>query len=293
MKRPAWAAAPGFAACWAALELGVKRAYVDLRPTYSSILTGMRRARVVAIGSDQVSALPRLCPDDYQGLTPYISSTRLPFDPLFLDLDGVSMAPYIKNCELVGVLIGRPAPTSEFPFVFPFIRRPGGVTGWPGASITVHDGQVVVNEHIYISEHMDGGQWQEEQGCLWDCAERAMAVLSWLESVNVDLGEPELTKSQRARAKRKGQAVALTVKVRSPKSKSVKRGGSRNYSHRFEVAGHYMHFPEGTKVADADPTKLSFVPGRGFVRKVWCPPHVKGPEDKPLIPKVRVVEHVT
>lgn len=121
----------------------------------------------------------------------------------------------------------------------------------------------------------------------------ACEIAYFLESYNVELVEQEVSRQVRRQAERKNKRISLVVHIRQPKSRSkpeARNGEKRDFSHRFEVRGHYKYFPQGTRLADALPEdKLTHVPGRGLCRKVWCPPFVKGPTDKPLIPKVRVV----
>lgn len=76
-----------------------------------------------------------------------------------------------------------------------------------------------------------------------------------------------------------------------------------DYSHRFEVAGNFAHHYELTvngrpnphyqTALERYPHKLvEVVDGDGVKRscfRVWRPSHVKGPDDKPLVPKLRVV----
>jgi len=115
----------------------------------------------------------------------------------------------------------------------------------------------------------------------------------FLESYNVELVEQEVTRQVRRNAERHDKKISMVVHVRLPKQRKkpvARNGEEREFSHRFEVRGHYKHFPQGTRMADSIPEeKLTHVPGRGLCRKVWCPPFVKGPTDKPLIPKIRIV----
>lgn len=126
-------------------------------------------------------------------------------------------------------------------------------------------------------------------GC--DSAEIIAAVLYMLESANVELVDAPATRQERRAVERKGGRVALAVRVRPPKKRPRQDDDRRHidFSHRFEVRGHYKHFPVGTKLADSRPDKCVDHPTLGRCRRIWCPPFVKGPEDKPLIPKVRVV----
>jgi hypothetical protein len=134
-----------------------------------------------------------------------------------------------------------------------------------------------------------------------DQVERALAVIAMLQSANVYLDEVELSRNERKRAARKNQQVPLTVKVmqRSRRQRKSDESAHVDYSHRFEVAGNYAHHfaqtAEGTpnklfeKWKRDKPEKVMMIGGRECIR-IWRPPYVKGPEDKPLVVKARVVE---
>lgn len=76
-----------------------------------------------------------------------------------------------------------------------------------------------------------------------------------------------------------------------------------DYSHRFEVRGNFAHYYETTvdgrpsvayqRMLARHPEKLVEMVGDDGVKRscfrIWRPDYVKGPEDKPLIPKLRVV----
>jgi hypothetical protein len=58
-----------------------------------------------------------------------------------------------------------------------------------------------------------------------------------------------------------------------------------DWSHRWEVAGHFKHFRRGP-IFEGNPESHLGPPDDRFVR-IWSPPHVKGPADKPLVVKPR------
>lgn len=290
MRRPAWAAAPGFAQAWVAAEHDFPEA-LDL----------LRLAHCIAVDPAQVRVLPGGQTGRgtmrYEEHAEVLRHVRLPFDVVWVDTGGVSMEPGTSGTSLLGAIAiteegvpASPARSTEGVGVIPVFKdnKTGACIALPMLA-TWAEGKLAT---LNIGGRLDPTDpvVEEAQEIVADGAGVVAAVLSWLESMNVELVEAPLSPRQRMREQGKGRKIALTVQVRPPKSKPVGRNGKANYSHRFEVRGHYMHFPEGTKVGDAAPEKLSFVPGRGFVRKVWCPPHVKGPIDKPLIPKVRVVD---
>ena len=125
-------------------------------------------------------------------------------------------------------------------------------------------------------------------------AKRARAVWSFLESTNVEVAErTELTRQVRRQAERTGSRIASTVSVRLPKTRTdrASNGAHREFSHRFEVRGHYKHFGPDTMLFKATardrPQKICYHATRGPVVRVWTPDYVKGPADRPLVPKVR------
>lgn len=121
----------------------------------------------------------------------------------------------------------------------------------------------------------------------------AISAMRLLDAVNVDLIDVPLARAARRRAERENAKPALMVDVRttSHSSGSDPTGnvGTIDWRQRWTVRGHWKHFGEHTAVARRHPSRILDVPGHGRCVKVWCPPHVKGPADKPLVLKTRVV----
>lgn len=121
----------------------------------------------------------------------------------------------------------------------------------------------------------------------------AISAMRLLDAVNVDLIDVPLARAARRRAERENAKPALMVDVRttSHSSGSDPTGhvGIVDWRQRWTVRGHWKHFGEHTAVARRHPSRVLDVPGHGRCVKVWCPPHVKGPADKPLVLKTRVV----
>lgn len=120
----------------------------------------------------------------------------------------------------------------------------------------------------------------------------AVSALRLLDAVNVALIDMPLDRPARRRAAREGAKPALMVDITTGRSTG---GGSSDapthidWQHRWTVRGHWKHFGEGTAVARRHPSRVIEVPGHGRCVKVWCPPFIKGPADKPLIFKTRTV----
>lgn len=65
-----------------------------------------------------------------------------------------------------------------------------------------------------------------------------------------------------------------------------------DWSHRYEVRGHWMHFWADEAKSQLDAGRLGKNRQGEYVEfgRTWRRPHEKGPEDKPLIKKVRLVD---
>lgn len=130
---------------------------------------------------------------------------------------------------------------------------------------------------------------------VFSCASRVLAALSVMETEAIVIGDAPMENRDRKRAEKRGWQIAQMVYVR-PTRKGPRReptGEEREYSHRFWVSAHYKHFPLGTRMADARPdlvkpcTRIGDA-SCGRCRRVYTPPFIKGPEDKPLVPKTLV-----
>lgn len=274
-----------------------------------AILT-MRDARVLVVDRDQVQALPHADGTEwrqghsYKALAQIASRLTLPFDVVYLDVGLAGRPDYIEHTPVriagflvftTGSLLGYDIPGAECLQMrfLPFLA------GDVDAEMGVPMGIVGLSEKSGAVMIRGMGKWSAEpnQDLMSEvCSqvERAVAVLQWLESVNVEIVDAPLTRQVRRNAQRKGSQIAQMVQVKLPRSyrAGVTRPGANaiEFDHRFEVRGHYKFFPEATRLAKADPDKLSWVPEReGYFRRIWCPPFVKGPIDKPLIPKTRVL----
>jgi hypothetical protein len=120
----------------------------------------------------------------------------------------------------------------------------------------------------------------------------AISALRLLDAVNVSLIDMPLARPARRRAEREGATPALKVDITTGRATGAgvsDAPGSIDWQHRWTVRGHWKHFGETTAIARRHPSRIVDVPGRGRCVKVWCPPFVKGPADKPLILKSRHV----
>jgi hypothetical protein len=123
-------------------------------------------------------------------------------------------------------------------------------------------------------------------------AMRVLAALSIMESEVVVVEEAAVEKRVRDRARKRGWNIASQVYVR-PVRKGAHyepTGEHRHYSHRFWVRGHMKHYPIGTRLATHRPDLVrpctrTGAASCGLCRRVWTPPFVKGPDDKPIVLK--------
>jgi hypothetical protein len=138
----------------------------------------------------------------------------------------------------------------------------------------------------------DNRGWAEEWAVRPALA--AISALRVLEAVNVDLTDVVLSRPERRRAMREDARPALTVDITTGRGHGggeVASHGTVEWSHRWMVRGHWKHFGEQTAVARRHPSRVRDVPGHGRCVRVWCPPFVKGPAERPLVLKTRVVAH--
>jgi hypothetical protein len=121
----------------------------------------------------------------------------------------------------------------------------------------------------------------------------ALKLLYLLDSANVELDAKPVSRQVRRKAERAGTEIAWTVKVREPRrnERADAGRGSREYSHRFEVRGNFAHHRRGSWLFDHSAgEEVRPCPRCGECRRVWRPPHVKGPAERPLAIKIRRVE---
>lgn len=141
-----------------------------------------------------------------------------------------------------------------------------------------------------IEDVNDGMTWAD----MWVIkpALAAISALRVLDAVNVSLADVQLPRAARRRAEREGAIPALTVDITTGRAAGATGGAEGahvEWKHRWMVRGHWKHYGEHTAIARRHPSRVKDVPGHGRCVRVWCPPFVKGPADKPLVLKTRVV----
>jgi hypothetical protein len=318
MRRPAWAETAAFANCWSHLEQVGK-----LGQEYpEQCLRALAEARVIKIDRVQIDALPldlEVLEEkqdgrkflDYRTLAERWSQVRIPFPVTFLDLSEAEVPMFLNDTLATGALVIdadhlaefglEPSEPSGFPLLIPFLHYPEGRPGEPiGVGVAPgSDGRSITGLDLagWEARGQDRFQRAVEDGVA--LSERAITCLAWLMSFNIELVEAPLSRRQRDRELAKGREIALTVQVRQSKRSVVSDPGRgrADYSHRFETRGHFRHHfetkPDGTanqvyaSCLAKDPKRLIEVDGRPCFR-FWVPPFVKGPVDKPFVPKLRL-----
>lgn len=125
------------------------------------------------------------------------------------------------------------------------------------------------------------------------------ASLAMLESANVELVDSPV---QYHRGHVAHGTPKYDVYIRQAKRRLGQQTlGEARYSHRFEVRGNFAHHFEETAAGTPNrlferwslerPEKVIQIGGQPCIR-IWRPPYVKGPEDMPLIPKIRHIASV-
>lgn len=270
LQRPDWIGTDAFGPAWAM--------YAERGSTDSLEL--LAEARVIVAARNQVEALPPVAEEAldapagdgllrWPALAADAASVRSPFPVVFVDLDRARLRGH--DVTLAGGLVAWPQDGEDFePLIVPL--------RWRGLSVE---------------------EFGQDRDASLAAGERVVAVLSLLQATNVELVEAGGRK-ERKRAAKHGRKVPLMVHVRSANRRYAQSDGDggANYGIRWEVAGHYIrHFEtkaDGTpnrvfeRYARLHPEKVLTLDGRRLV-KFWQPPFIKGPADKPLVPKVRTL----
>lgn len=116
-------------------------------------------------------------------------------------------------------------------------------------------------------------------------------LLMLLGSTNVDAGrDPEQMSREQRRAVKRGAVEPDFILVRQRRTRRADGGEptGRHLTKRHEVRGHFKHWGEGTRAYElSDPAKRRHSSDRGHHVRYWTPPHVRGPQDAPLIIRPR------
>jgi hypothetical protein len=259
------------------------------RQYFTEVCRLMKQATVVYIPTEQADAIPRLGPtfEEEAAGTAYL---RAPFDLTFLAIGGEVAADLSvgwADTSLYGALLFQEESRLR---VMPFFRWPSGSrtkTLARGEAFATSEGFGTLYGPETLTRQGSGaydGSLRKEVGeLICGGTARALRALFLLESVNVRLVE-----GKPAGPGHRGNGVpSFEVVIREPtRSEHDPSAQTVDWSHRWEVRGHFKHFRKGP-VYKANPDRRIEVDGDSYVR-VWCPPYIKGPPDKPLVPKVHV-----
>lgn len=279
MRRPAWAAAGSFTEAWRYTDWAARESSVAVhRELGRAVQIGLGRANVITVDRAQSEALPD--PNGtYEESAKAFCDLRLPFDPLFLSTGGASLDRFDPPAEFLGALITTTGPGQMLEdgvlngewdgrqiLIYPFV----GLGGHGGVSVrTVMDavvfpgpsgwnrfGVMEVIEDELLASGVTVPEIEQGKTMAADAAHLACRVLVFLNSINVELVESEVSRQERRAVQRSGGRISLTVQVRksrrAPSQGEVQR--ARKYSHRFETRGHYKHHFE--LKPDSTPNKV-------------------------------------
>lgn len=198
------------------------------------------------------------------------------------ELAGTEGVKVVKEKDGPGIVGGKGGtiPQNMTGYCMTFLTRK-----YTGELPSLGDGFPVHAQHFFVANAVNA-------------VSRVLDVLYFLDSSNVELVEAPVSRQVRRRSDREGRPIGTVVEIRTSKRKYIARDGGEGdgmpveFSHRFEVSSHYKHFPVGTRMADSRPDLVKYCSKCDApCRKIWTPSFVKGPEDKPFIPKTRHVKY--
>lgn len=241
------------------------------------------RLRIVQFESSQAASFAGMG----AGLLAAAELERPPFPVTFYDFDFARVGP--RGVTIVGALVADEDVTHDKWMALIWGRDATGLwrTWTRLAGVGLDAAGLPKTSAVHIGPRL---QEDGEFGLDDDSIEPillACGALTMLSSANVTLVESQ----PRPRNTRAAHLTHYDIAVRvGAKTRYVGGQGPHStpdWSHRWEVAGHFKHFRQGA-IFDSNPDRRIRQGSEEYVR-IWCPPHVKGPENKPLVPKVRRV----
>ena len=356
---PVWASAKGFAKAMEqvqnrariAKQLGIKNAD-QLTFLHLQLGHSLHIAHVLVMDSAQVNMLPEF--SSATEMIDFARDTPLAFDPLFIDFTGDGFLPGIdsdisfegEEVKILGALVnsepdegvlfitpifyyGNPAAPIMAIALGTYAINRSGVRNYqfayvlgsterftqPAMTLIASSPPLNKEPHVYV----------EYERIIGIAAERVIGALYLLEAANVQMVPRELPRRDKKRQEKRGWRIPLVVRVDRP-SRRVYSGTNgngdgtpRDFSHQFEVIGHYNHVKRGHSAActvcngkrtqdlvcprchdtGLDPdkikpcTRIDVTTGEKTCpdgcRKIWIPAYWKGPENKPMVVKTRKI----
>ena len=256
------------------------------------------QARVFGFSKEQTSAIPPLSDDEFASIS---HTLNIPFDVCYMDLaypDGQPLSAsvdwgdhqgeegFICGLNVYGALLYLEGESIKAIPVYSI-----SVVGTDNPSRILLTGIFDISDHK-LNVAPDFEKDTKHISVMGKAIIHLIIQnLHFMQSANVYLGDASLSRQQRKQLKKDDKPIPLETKIKQ--SKPYKSNSSSNsqidFSYRFEVRGHYKHFSEGTRIAQANVDRMINIPGKGNVVRIWCPPFVKGPSDKPLVIKNRSV----
>lgn len=245
----------------------------------------LQEAQVVKASVEQLSHITEL-PHHSRRL-----AYRAPFTRTFVEFDDLAAGDRETDRGLVGFFSIDNGEELE---IWPVLRIAHGL----GSGILYYarrferheDGRLTSNTGICISDDLfekrNKATLETQENFLRVAGDFATALTELLQSSNIALNEEAVSRQVRRKAKRENAKIPLVVTVKRS-GPSIARGGKVDYSHQFPVRGHFRYTTCGSKFKACPADKLIPHPDNGVLAvKEWVSPYVKGPKDKPYVPKV-------
>lgn len=190
-----------------------------------------------------------------------------------------------------------------------FANAPAGATIFVGAQpdmLQLIEAQPNAGYGIEFPIPFDAAPEQTQRNLITDAImvlARTVVVIDslyFLDSHNVAVEEAVVSRQVRRAAARSGGEVRIANVVRVAPTKVTRnpnkpRGGTANYSHRFERRGYTRHVTRGSH-AKADLMRPCYRRDQegnptcpNGCRREWTPATIVGSEDLPFVPKARIV----
>lgn len=177
---------------------------------------------------------------------------------------------------------------------------PGNLPGYIHLPISAQQiDRVETNGDSKVAQMLRGPDARKQLVAGWaavalSAAARTLAALSILEAAEVELVDYQPMNHRESKAIDKlGAQVSQVVYIRPSKrylNPNPASGEMMEYSHRFWVRAHTKHFQIGTRTADARPDLVKACHRCGSCRRVPTKAFIKGPPDRPLVPKSLAVK---
>lgn len=286
MRRPIWAGARAFSLCLDGMDQVFQREHDPRDLRYMQLIyRTLVESHVVVFSWEQAKVIPR---HEDDGIRDFMRDARLPFSPMFI---GLRDWPASEEIPVIGAVVDEvDGGLAISPFVEAPHKRYAVLTGTALATPEQEGIRPAVrySDDVSVEGVMDlaGG-----------AARSICDYLYFLEAANIEIVPLTLIKREQKRAEKRGWPIPLTVQVRRRRgvSPAAPSGEHPDWTHQWEVMGHYKHVTKGPHVQDLSKLKpcsrrdqFGLTCPNGC-RREWVPPHIKGPEHKPFVPKMREV----